>query len=121
MLSGFDIIGDCVFSAKDAFASANSFVRTGEIESHTVEIEFALPYTARIQCARPFNPDSRSMRGLPKNVCDAVLQGYDLLDCSYLAKDRFTGPHTVVRTGHFEFEDGLVIPFTQHIEFGRPA
>ena len=83
--------------------------------------QVSIPYSARVRCGRPIKPGVRSVRGLPKDVRDAVLQGYDLLDCVYLAEDRFTSPSTVVRTGQFEFEDGLVLPFTQYIEFGRPA
>ena len=56
----------------------------------------------------------------PTNVRDAVLAGMDLLAAPFSAADKFTGPHTVVRTGQIESEDGFAIPFTAKIEFGRP-
>jgi hypothetical protein len=113
VLSGFDLM-EGFSSAEDTFTSANGFFRTGEITS-----EFTLPFTALIRCGQPAMPGCENRRGLPKNVRDAALRGYDPLTASYTAEDRFTGPHTALRTGQYEFEDGLVIPFSESIKFGR--
>ncbi len=62
---------------------------------------------------------------IPKTAQEAYLMGY--LDYSAEFLDDVTGPDTVIRKGHFEFEvDGvkgaplLKVPFTAHITFGMP-
>jgi hypothetical protein len=59
--------------------------------------------------------------GIPRNVREVVLQGFDLHAGCFTATDSFTGPHTIVRRGEVQ-PDGadFEIPFTASIKFDRP-
>lgn len=106
VLSAFDLMA-AFTTAEDVFVSTNALTRTGKVEPDCADI--SLPFTTRIRCGHP------RWQGRANRRVAAVFAA------SFTTEDLFTGPDTLVRTGQFEFEDGLMVPFTEYIEFSRPA
>ena len=115
VLDGIDLLGSS-FSGEDKFTGKDTFVRKGEIEPDCAN--FVIPFTAVTKCGRPRRKGAG--QSVPSDARDAVLSGFDLMGASSEAEDRFVGPHTVIRTGEFQFDEGWVMPFISRIKFGQP-
>jgi hypothetical protein len=96
------------------FTGPNMVVRRGEWEN----VGMVIPFVEKIK----FRPDAKG-REVFVSVRNAVTNlDFDLFAGWSDAEDEFTGPNTVHRRGEWEIEigEGIEIPFTSNIKFGRP-